>query len=243
MIAVAFVFLVITLIIYLFFGTEFGEILKTRASGTVTEAISKDASTPEGAKAYYNAAIDKKQEEYQNAHQLLDQMQGKIQNYEAQMRTLQKQNMECSLKIKKYVDESNDDAAMTYIKEQEDVSEKIDTIKTALKELEDNATRQKEVVDVLREAVENLKREKDNAVLTLETAQTTKSLRATSLSDQTEDKMLEKVRSGVQKTKEEADGIKFSYDSSTEVQKKRLDKKEKDERVRAKLEEMKKNRK
>ena len=42
----------------LFFKSKTGKRVKTRAVGTATEAIIKDASTPEGAKAYYNEAID-----------------------------------------------------------------------------------------------------------------------------------------------------------------------------------------
>lgn len=46
-----------------FFNSKIGKRVRIRASGTANEAIQKDASTPEGAKAYYNAAIEKKEDE------------------------------------------------------------------------------------------------------------------------------------------------------------------------------------
>lgn len=46
--------------IIVFARTKTGKRLRLRASGTAAEAITKDASTPEGAKAYYNVAIEKK---------------------------------------------------------------------------------------------------------------------------------------------------------------------------------------
>ena len=205
--------------------------------------ISKDASTPEGAKAYYNAAIDTKEDDYRKAEELRAQMLGKISEYERQLRDLQKKCMQDSLKTQQFIDQGDDDAAMAYLKSQQDTEKDIEVIKNAIKELKDNETRQGELVSELKEACEKLKKERDNAILTLETAQTTKSLQATNLSDRTEDKMLEKVRDGVRKTKEQADGVRISYDNSAEVQKKRFDKQAEEAELQAKLQEMKRRKK
>lgn len=51
--------------------------------------------------------------------------------------------------------------------------------------------------------------------------------------------MLEKVRDGIKKTKEEADGNKIAYESSSSVQQKRLDKKMKDDEIQKKLDALK----
>lgn len=89
-----------------------------------------------------------------------------------------------------------------------------------------------------------LKSEKETSVLALETAQVTKSLKATpGISTNEEDKLLNKVRDGVKKTKEEADGNKIAYENSATVQQKRLDKKMKDEEIQKKLEQLKAARK
>ena len=55
--------------------------------------------------------------------------------------------------------------------------------------------------------------------------------------------MLEKVREGIKKVKEEADGNKIAYENSTDVQQKRLDKKMKDDEIQRQLDKLKSERK
>lgn len=226
------------------FFTKVGKRIRLRASGTADELISKDASTPEGAKAYYNTAIAAKENDYQKAYSIYTQMLGKIQTYEEQLRILQKENMQLNLNINTCVDKNDDEGAKVYLKRQQEVNEKVDIIKNALKELKSNSVLQKETVDNIFVELGDLKSEKENAILTLETAQVTKSLQVTpGISSKEEDKMLEKVRDGIRKTKEEADGSKVAYESSSTVQQMRLDKRMKDEEVDQKLQELKANRK
>ena len=74
----------------------------------------------------------------------------------------------------------------------------------------------------------------------METVEATKSLKAdTTVSSNEEDKMLEKVRDGVRKAREESEGNRIAYENSASVQKKRLDKKMKDEEINKKLAELK----
>ena len=66
----------------------------------------------------------------------------------------------------------------------------------------------------------------------METAQASKAFNVTpGVSSSEEEKMLEKVRDGVKKQKEAADGARIVYESSTIVQKQRLDKKMKDDEI------------
>lgn len=235
----AVIILVIVICGVLFFRTKTGKHVKLRAAGTAEEVIQKDASTPEGAKAYYNVAIEKKEEDLQKANVIYQQMLGKISGYEDQLFHLRKDAMKADVNVNSCVDRGDDEGARVYLKEQQEINDKIDIIKNALKELKNNADIQKESVDSLQEQLKDLKAEKDNAVLTLETAQVTKSLQATDISSSEEDKMLEKVRDGIKKQKEVADGAKVAYESSTSVQKLRLDKKMKDEEIDKKLQELK----
>lgn len=200
----------------------------------------KDASTPEGAKAYYNEAIDAKKDQYNKANQIYTQMLGKITSYEEQLRALQKENMQLNLNINACIDKGDDEGAKVYLKKQQDAEDKIAVLKDTLKELRSNAIAQKEMLDSALQAVNDLKSEKDKAILTLETAQVTKSLQVTpGASDKEEDKMLEVVREGIKKQKEAADGTKAAFDASADVQQKRLDKKMKDEAIDKKLQELK----
>ena len=232
------IILVIAVLVVLF-GTTFGKRVRLRAKGTADEVIEKDASTPEGAKAYYNTAISKKEEDYRNAYSIYTQMLGKIQTYESQLRTLKKDKMQAGININTCIDKNDDEGAKVYLKRQQEISEKEEIIENALKELKENSVLQKETVDSIFEELGDLKTEKENAILTLETAQVTESLQATSVSTREEDKMLEKVRDGVRKTKEKADGDKIAYESSATVQQQRLDKKMKDDEVERKLQELK----
>lgn len=236
-------FLIVVLIcvaIGLLFATKSGKRVRLRMSGTADEMISKDASTPEGAKAYYNVAIEKKNNDVIQARTIYSQMLGKISNFDDQLRSLKKDAMRVKLDIQSCIDKNDDDGARVYLKKQQDIEEKIDIIKNALEELKENANLQKETLEVLETELEDLKAEKDNAILTLETAQVTKSLQATvGSSNQEEDKMLEKVRDGIKKQKEEADGTKIAYENSTSVQQQRLDKKMKDDEIEKKLRDLK----
>ena len=224
----------------LLFGTKSGKRVRLRASGTADEIIAKDASTPEGAKAYYNVAIEKKNNDVIQARTVYSQMLGKISNFDDQLRSLKKDAMRVKLDIQSCIDKNDDDGARIYLKKQQDIEEKMEIIKNALEELKENASLQKETLQTLETELEDLKAEKDNAVLTLETAQVTKSLQATvGSSNKEEDKMLEKVRDGIKKQKEEADGTKIAYENSTSVQQQRLDKKMKDDEIEKKLRDLK----
>lgn len=236
-------FLIVVLIcvaIGLLFATKSGKRVRLRMSGTADEMISKDASTPEGAKAYYNVAIEKKNNDVIQARTVYSQMLGKISNFDDQLRSLKKDAMRVKLDIQSCIDKNDDDGARVYLKKQQDIEEKMEIIKNALEELKENASLQKETLETLETELEDLKAEKDNAILTLETAQVTKSLQATvGSSNKEEDKMLEKVRDGIKKQKEEADGTKIAYENSTSVQQQRLDKKMKDDEIEKKLRDLK----
>ena len=226
------VILVIAAVVF-FTTTKTGKRLKMRASGTADEIIGNDASTPDGAKAYYNSIISKKEDSYIKANSLYTQIEGKIQNYERQ---LQKENMQMDLSVASCIDRNDDESAKVYLAKQQEVTDKIESIKTTLKELKENRDVQKENLTALQEEIKSLKVEKDKAVFTLEAAETVKSLHSIpNTSTQEENKILEKVREGVQKTKEQADGTRIAYENSADVHMKRLDKRMKDEELQKKL--------
>ena len=131
--------IVVLAILFFFLRTKTGKRLKLRASGTAAEAISKDASTPEGAKAYYNVAIEKKEEDLAKANVIYTQMLGKISNYEDQIRGYKKDLMKTEININSCVEKNDDEGAKVYLKEQQDLEEKVAIIKDALTGLKENA--------------------------------------------------------------------------------------------------------
>lgn len=171
------VILVIASVVF-FTTTKTGKRLKMRASGTADEIIGNDASTPDGAKAYYNSIIWKKEDTYTKTNSLYTQVEGKIQNYETQLRQLQKENMQMDLSVASCIDRNDDEGAKVYLARQQEITDKIETIKTTLKELKENRDVQKENLTALQEEIKSLKAEKDKAVFTLEAAETVKSLQS-----------------------------------------------------------------
>ncbi len=219
---------------------KFGQRLWARMAGAVDEMMIQDASTPEGAAAYYNAAIEAKEDQYKAAVVTLGQMTGKVATYEQQLRDYKKAKMQCELDVQKCINANDDDAARLYLKKQADIDDQIQILKQNLPELKENAELQREVTNTLKEEIEDLKAEKDKTILELETSQSVKALKVDSYVGVTEEeRMLEKVRDGVQKSKEEATGHRLAYESSTSVQQKRLDQRMKDADIEAKLQALK----
>lgn len=227
--------------VFVFKHTKIGKQLAMRISGTAQEKIIQDASTPEGAAAYYNSAIEAKTDNYAKAVQMLGQMTGKLKTYDEQLRDLKKKKMQYDIAMKEAVASNDDENARLYIRKYSETDEKIQILKSSVAELQANVDVQKENVDTLKEELESLKAEKDKSLLELETSQTIRSLKVDAYaSNNEEDKMLEKVRDGVQKAKESAAGHKIAYENSESVQQKRLDQKMRDADIEAKLQELKK---
>lgn len=219
---------------------KFFKRLWARITGAVDEMMIQDAGTPEGAAAYYNAAIESKMDQYQQAVETFGQMSGKVASYEQQLRDYKKAKMQCELDIQRCIEANDDEAAKVYLRKQADIDDQIQILKQSLPELKSNIDLQKEVVDALKDDINNLKSEKDKAILALETSQSIKALKVDAYAPITEeDKMLEKVRDGVQKSKETATGHRIAYESSTSVQQKRLDQRMKDADIEAKLQALK----
>ena len=221
-------------------NTKLGKRLLLRAKGTADEMLNQDASTPEGAKAYYNAAIEAKSDIYRDAVNTLGQMKGKAQTYEQQLRDYKKDRMKYDMSLRQCINSGDDETAKIYIGKMADLEDKIEILKTTLSELNSNITVQEENASALREEIDALKAEKDKTILTLETSQTVMALKVDSgVATTEEDKMLEKVRDGAQKAKEAAVGHKIAYENSGAVQQKRLDQRMRDADIEAKLQALK----
>lgn len=216
--------------------TKIGKRIRLRATGTINEKLEEDASTPEGAKAYFNAAIEKKEEDYSKASANYSQILGKLSSFEKDLRTLQKDEMKVSMDIDNCISKGDDEGAKVYLQRQQDIQDRMEVLKDSIHELKENEKIQKETVDKLFEDLTQLKSEKEKAIFTLETVEATKSLKAdTGVASSEEDKMLQKAREGVRKAKEESEGNRIAYENSSDVQKKRLDKKMKDDEIDKKL--------
>ena len=233
-------FLIALILIGLFLNTSLGKRIRLRISGTADEAMNKDASTVDGAKAYYNAAIAKKKTEYQDTNGKYMQMLGKIDSFEKTLIQLKKDDMQLGLKISDCIDQKDDPGAKIFLSSQIEVKDKITVLKENLDEIRKNAALQKEAVERIVTELAELEAEKEKAIFTLETVQATMALKADSVvANNEEEEMLGKVRDGVKKAKEEAAGKKIAYESSATVQQQRLEKSLKDGELDRKLNELK----
>ena len=225
---------------FLFFTKE-GKIIRLRMSGTVGEMITKDASTIDGTTAHYNNAIAKKEEEYKEAYDSHALILGEISSYEKELRDLQKESMQTSIKINDCIDNNDDESAKIYLSSKQGIDEKIDIIKDTLKTLRENSEIQKENAEILYKQIDELKAEKEKSLLILKTSQSTKNTKATCKNQlNEEDKILEKVREGVRKCQNEANGYKMAYENSPNTQQAKLDEKMKNKDIEDKLQELKK---
>lgn len=231
--------IVVVVVVGFFFFTKTGKRIRLRASGTSDQMFDEDASTPQGAAAYYNTAIAKKEEEYRNVSSTYAKTLGKISDYEDQLRKLKKDDMQLNLNINSCIDKNDDNGAKTYLTKQQEVTEKIEIIKSTLDQMRKDVKFHEERKDKIFEELNKLKSEKSTNILKLEAAQDAELLKAPGVSSNEEDKMLEKVREAVKKKQEEATGNRIAYDNSAEVQQERLDKQMKDDEIQRKLEQLK----
>ena len=237
------IIIVVCIVGFLVF-TKTGKRLRIRASGTADEMISKDASTPEGAAAYYNASIEKLRNNKAADYGRYTKLIGQIKSYEDQLLLLKKENMKLDLNINACVDKGDDNGAKQYLAQQSVNADKIETLKKGLVDLKNDSVQLEEILKNYDEQIAALTAEKETSVMTLEVSQTVQSLKASAgISTAEDDKMLNKVRDGVKKAKQEADGVRIAYEGSAEVQQKRLDKQLKDDEIQKKLDQLKADRK
>ena len=228
-----------------FFNTQIGKKVKARLRGTAETVLEKDASTVEGATAYYNTAIEKAAKNYTNSNNEYVMIVGKIESFSKELRNLQKEDAELVQKIEQCIDKKDDNSAKHFLEKQQEIEEKMQILKESIKELKKTEELKKEENRELKDKYHQLKKEKETQIFKLQTAQTTASLKktaASSIANSAEDRMLEKVRDNVKKAQEEALGAQIAYENSSRVQEKRLTEKLKQDDLDKKLEALKSKR-
>lgn len=220
--------------------TKFGKRVWLRAKGTADEALNQDASTPEGAKAYYNAAIEEKSDALTKARALLAQQTGKEEIYGKQLHDLKKERVRMTNRARQFAQQNQDEDARDCLVMANNYKEQIDIIEKALTELADNITIQRESVEALEDEIVKLKAERDKVILTYETSQAIMALQVDDGIATTEsEKMLEKVREGAQKVQEAAIGHKKAYENSGSVKQRAQDKRAQAADIEAQLQALK----
>ena len=244
-----FMFIVLVIIaivaIVSFFNTPFGKQLLVKAKGRTDEVMRQDASTPEGARDYYNAAIRDKEDFYNKASATFAEISGKLDSSEKELYQSNKEIMKITQQINACIDDNDEENAMQYAMKKATLESKINVLKDTIEEIKEAKAHQKEIRDQANIDLQKLKEEKEQVLFQMEAdsqiIQLHQSMDSMNINNETE-RMLDRVREGARKTRERAEGSRIAYDTSSQAQDRRLEASERERNARQMLEEMKRQR-
>lgn len=240
------VLVVIALIIVaLILNKPFRQQLLIKFRGRTDEIMNQDASTPEGAKDYYNVAIREKEEFYNKASILYSEICGKVDSSEKELYQTKKELMRIENEIGRCLDANNEEDAMQFAMKKETLDSKMEVLKNTIEELKEAREHQKEVRDQAAIELNELKQEKERVVYELEANSQIIDIHASmdenNITSES-NRMLERVREGAKKTKERARGSRIAYESSAQAMDRRLEQTARENSARETLERIKRER-
>lgn len=230
----------------LLINKPFRQQLMAKFHGRTEAMMENDASTVEGARDYFNAEIQRKEESYQNATNLYKQVAGKLEENKKAKFDAQKELVRIDQQINRCLDQNLEDDARMYAEKKITLQKKIEVYKTSIEELEEKAVQQKEIKEAIYKELNALKEEKERTLCQMESddqlIQLTQSIEE-GVNNTESERMLEKVREGAKKKREMAAGSKVVYDTSEKAAEYRLQERERKSETDRVLEEMKNKRK
>lgn len=237
--------LIAVIILILLLNKPFRQQLLVKFRGRTDEMMRQDASTPEGAKDYYNAAIREKEDFYNKASATYAEISGKLDSTEKDLYQANKDIMKVTQQLNQCIDNNNDEDAMTYAMKKTTLENKVEVLKETIVEIKEAQKHQKEVRDQAASDLQKLREEKERVVFQLEADsqiielhQSLDSITANNESD----RMLERVREGAKKAREKAEGSRIAYETSSQAADRRLAREERDREARRMVEELKRQR-
>jgi len=237
--------LLIVLVFLLIFNKPFLQQLLVKFRGRTDEIMRQDASTPEGAKDYYNAAIREKEEFYNRASATYADISGKVDTTEKDLYQVKKDVMKTKQQLNLCVDGSNDEDALYYANRLVTLESKIEVLQDTIAEMKEAQKHQKEVRDQAAVELRKLREEKEQVVFQLEAdhqmIELHQSLDNLALNSES-DRMLERVREGAKKTRERAKGSKIAYDTSAQAAENRMRQSEQNREAQREVDELKRQR-
>lgn len=232
--------LIIFLVVNIF-NKPFVEQLTAKFKGRTEEIMGKDATTPEGAKDYFNAAIQEKEVLYNKAVASLSEVTGKRELKKQELIQLKKQQMKYTQNIEQCLADNDEEKAMEYADKRSTVDTQIETATEVIKQLDEMVASQTQIKEAAELSLRQLKEEKKRTVYQLESdaqmIELSKSLDDLATTNET-DRMLEKVRDGAKKVREKAEGSRISVENSSVAKDLELGKDEQKRNARNILEEV-----
>jgi phage shock protein A len=239
------VVLAIVVVVLLLLNKPFCQQLLVKFRGRTDEIMRQDASTPEGAKDYYNHAIREKEELYTRASATYSEISGKLDTAEKELYRTNKDIMKVTQQLNLCIDGNNDADAMTYANKKVALENKVEILKETIAELKEGQKNAKEIRDQSAVVLQNLREEKEQVIFQLEADQQSielhQSLDNLALNSES-DRMLERVREGAKKTRERAKGSKIAYETSAQAADNRLKNAEQNREAQRIVEEAKRQR-
>lgn len=229
-------------IIGLAINKPFRQQINAKLHGRTEAIMEKDASTVEGARDYFNAEIQKKEESYKKAFNLYTQVSGKLEELKKEKYDANKELIRINKQIELCLDQNAEEDAKIYAEKRITIEKKIEVYKTSISELTEKKEQQKEIEEQIYKEVIALKEEKERTLCQLEADEQSIQLAnsiAEGIHDTESERMLEKVREGAKKKREMAAGSRIAYNSSEKASEYRLQERERDSEANRVLEEMK----
>lgn len=245
LVSLIFGILVIGVLIVLIINKPFFKQLAIKFRGRTDEIMRQNASTPNGAKDYYNNAIEERRKVYANAERLFIETSGKLEESEKELYNLKKDLMKIDKQINDCLDVNNDNDARQYAMRKITVQKKMEVLKECIEEHKKAKEQNQVAMDNAKRNLEELQEEKERTIYQLEADQQIIALHESmnaAVSSNENDKMLERVREGARKTRERAAGAQIAYDSSSQAMDRRIEAQERNREADEMLNEMKRKR-
>lgn len=231
--------------IVLVLNKPFAQQLLIKFRGRTDEIMAQDASTPEGAKDYFRAVIREKENVYNKASQIYAETCGVLDSLKKEEYDKKREKMKLDMQINQCLDESNEEDAMELVKKRNNILSELDSLKENILETEKIMKTQEDMKEQAATQLKELKEEMDCTVRQMESDEKMIKIRQSMDNFNTNsesDRMLQKVRDGAKKTREQANGSRIAYESSIEANDRRLEKEAKNREAKATLEEFKRKR-
>ena len=136
---------IVVILVVIFLNSSFGKQLRVKLKGRTDEVMRQDASTPEGAKDYYNAAIRDKEEFYNKASTTYAEISGRLDSAEKDLYNANKEIMRITKEINVCLDNNDENSAMQYAMKKETVENKIKVLKDTIEEMKQAKMHQEEI--------------------------------------------------------------------------------------------------
>lgn len=210
----------------------FREQLTLKFRGRTEAIMAENASTPEGAEDVFNAAIQEKQDNYNQIYELYSEAEGHLKSVKDEKKKVIEDFNKAKNNMNRCIKEGNPDERY-YAAQMVSLDEQIEIIKKEIEDTEADVAQKKELKEKAFNELQDLKNEKDVTIRQLKSDQArleaAKSLEGITNSET--DRMIEKVREGAKKKNEMANGARISYENSAQAAEYRMQQRERESEI------------